>query len=180
MLYVTEKTAKLGGVYLPGQVVSIEIQSSANIYTQQNKKGKITKMQPSGYEQAKVTIEIVLEATSSKSVDAQLKSIQSLFRAHKQKNAKKMKIVNSQCKSSGISQVYFKGIISVQEISYSKMSVSLELWAPKIAGIKVKKKKSAKKTTKKKKTKKNLNKSPAKDTQSTADGKKKASGLTAK
>ena len=57
--------------------------------------------------------------------------------------------------------------------------VSLELWAPNIAGIKVKKKVSKKKTTKKKstkksKSKKSKSKSPAKDSRSTAKGKKAA------
>ena len=66
-----------------------------------------------------------------------------------------------------------------ETISESKRIVSLELWAPNIAGIKVKKKVSKKKTTKKKstkksKSKKSKSKSPAKDSRSTAKGKKAA------
>ena len=74
---------------------------------------------------------------------------------------------------------YFKNLTSKKVISESKRIVSLELWAPNIAGIKVKKKVSKKKTTKKKstkksKSKKSKSKSPAKDSRSTAKGKKAA------
>lgn len=55
---------------------------------------------------------------------------------------------------------------------------SLELWAPDIAGIKVKKKttkkKTTKKSTKKSKSKKSKSKSPAKDSRNTSRGKKAA------
>ena len=67
---------------------------------------------------------------------------------------------------------------SKKVISESKRIASLELWAPDIAGIKVKKKttkkKTTKKSTKKSKSKKSKSKSPAKDSRNTSRGKKAA------
>lgn len=67
---------------------------------------------------------------------------------------------------------------SKKVISESKRIASLELWAPDIAGIKVKKKTTKKKTTKKStkrsKSKKSKSKSPAKDSRNTSRGKKAA------
>ena len=48
MLYVHEKIAKLGGVYLGGQVSSVEIQEAANIHIAQDDKGEVKKTQPEG------------------------------------------------------------------------------------------------------------------------------------
>jgi len=181
MLYVREKIAKLGGKYLGGQVTNIEIQSSANIHTVTNKKGKITKMQPSGYDQAKVIIDITFESIKGTSANQQLKNMQALFKKSKQKKARKMRIVNAQCASCGVRQVYFKSATVTKVISQSKIVASLELWAPKTVGIKIKKKSKKKKTAKKKstsKSKKSINKSPIKDNKSTASAKKSASKLT--
>ena len=180
MLFVREKVAKLGGKFLGGQVTNIEIQSSANVHVKQNKQGKITKMQASGYEQAKVIINITLESTKNNSANRQLKIIQSLFKANKQKNARKMKIVNTQCAACGVTQVYFKSVTCTKVISESSIIATLELWAPKTAGVKVKKKSSKKKTAKKKssKSKKSTSKSPAKDKKPLSTAKKNASKVT--
>lgn len=61
---------------------------------------------------------------------------------------KLLPIVNEDCAVRGITKVYFKNLTSKKVISESKRIASLELWAPDIAGIKVKKKTTKKKTTK--------------------------------
>ena len=86
--------------------------------------------------------------------------------------------LNEDCAVRGITKVYFKNLTSKKVISESKRIASLELWAPDIAGIKVKKKttkkKTTKKSTKKSKSKKSKSKSPAKDSRNTSRGKKAA------
>lgn len=183
MLFITEKIAKLGGVYL-GAFQKITIQESANIHTIQDDTGKITKTQPSGYDHAKITIDLILEDTKKEKTLDQMKNIQRLFRQYKQKSAKKLKIVNEDCAARGISKVYFKDMSSSKEVSQSKRLVTLELIAPDIAGIKVKKnsgsKKSSKDSKKDNKSKKSSSKSPAKDNKDTSAGKKKATTATKK
>lgn len=179
MLYVHEKVAKLGGVYLGGQVSHVEVQEASTIYVSQDDKGKVKKTQPVGYDNAKVMIDITLEDTPSQTTIEQLTDMQRLFKTYGQTKAKLFAIVNEDCAARGITQVYFKSLTSKNVISESKRIAALELWAPKIAGIKVvKKKKTKKKSSKKKssksKSKKSRSKSPAKDTRSTASGRKAA------
>ena len=39
MLYVQEKVVKLGGIYLEGQVTSVEVQEAGSVYVAQDEKG---------------------------------------------------------------------------------------------------------------------------------------------
>ena len=161
MLYVQEKVVKLGGMYVA-----------------QDEKGRYKKSQPVGYENAKVMIDILLEDTKTATTLEQLTEMQRLFKPYGQDKPKLLPIVNEDCAVRGITKVYFKNLTSKKVISESKRIASLELWAPDIAGIKVKKKttkkKTTKKSTKKSKSKKSKSKSPAKDSRNTSRGKKAA------
>lgn len=179
MLYVQEKVVKLGGVYLGGQVTSVEVQEAGSVYVAQDEKGRYTKSQPVGYENGKVMIEILLEDTKTATTLEQLTEMQRLFKAYGQDKPNLMSIVNEDCAARGITKVYLKNLTSKKIISESKRIASLELWAPDIVGIQVKKKTTKKKTTTKKTTKttkttKSKSKSPAKDSRNTSAGKKAA------
>lgn len=179
MLYVQEKIVKLGGIYLGGQVTSVEVQEAGSVYVAQDEKGRYKKSQPVGYENAKVMIDILLEDTKDATTLEQLIQMQRLFRPYGQDRPRLLPIVNEDCAARGITRVYFKNLTSKKVISESKRIASLELWAPDIAGIKVKKKKTTKKkttkkTTKKSKSRKSKSKSPAKDSRNTSKGKKAA------
>lgn len=169
---------KLGGIYLEGQVTSVEVQEAGSVYVAQDEKGRYKKSQPVGYENAKVMIDILLEDTKTATTLEQLTEMQRLFKPYGQDKPKLLPIVNEDCAVRGITKVYFKSLTSKKVISESKRIASLELWAPDIAGIKVKKKTTKKKTTKKStkrsKSKKSKSKSPAKDSRNTSRGKKAA------
>lgn len=187
MLLKVDKIVKLGGMQISGQVRSIAIEETASIDDIKDKDGNVKKNQPTGYEPAKVTIEVTLESTKSKSASQMLKDMQRIFKAYRQKKSKLLRIVNSDCAARGISKVFFERLSSSKNVSESSISATLELRAPSIAGIKVvkkKKKKAASKKGKKKKTTKSIKKtaakSPAKDTRNTAAGKKKAKKLVKK
>lgn len=125
-----------------------------------------------------VMIDILLEDTKTATTLEQLTEMQRLFKPYGQDKPKLLPIVNEDCAVRGITKVYFKNLTSKKVISESKRIASLELWAPDIAGIKVKKKttkkKTTKKSTKKSKSKKSKSKSPAKDSRNTSRGKKAA------
>jgi len=186
MLYIQDKVAKLGGVILGGQVSSVEVQESATIYTAQDDKGKVKKTQPVGYDNAKVMIDIVLEDGPDGTTIDQMINMQRLFKAQGQEQAMLFPIVNEDCSARGITQVYFKGFTTKKVISESKRIASLELWAPKIAGITVIKKTSETVNTvavavkSKSKSTKSAAKSPAKDTRSTSSGKSSARRIVKK
>ncbi len=181
MLYVQEKVVKLGGIFLEGQVISVEVQEAGSVYVAQDEKGRYKKSQPVGYENAKVMIDILLEDTKTATTLEQITEMQRLFKLYGQKKPKLLQVVNEDCAARGVTKVFFKSLTSKKVISESKRIASLELWAPNIAGIKVKKKttkkKAAKKTIKKSKSKKSKSKSPAQDSRDTTKGKKAAKAV---
>lgn len=124
MLYVQEKVAKLGDIFLGGQVSSVEIQESAAIYVAQDDKGQVKKTQPVGYDNAKVIIDIILEDSPEETSLEQLTNMQRLFRANGQTQAKLLTIVNEDCAARDIFQVYFKSLSSKKVISESRRIVS--------------------------------------------------------
>lgn len=191
MLYVQDKVLKLGGVYLGGQVTSVEVQEAGSVYVAQDEKGRYAKSQPVGYENAKVMVDILLEDTKTATTLEQLAEMQGLFKANGQDKPNLMSIVNEDCAARGISSVYFKGFTSKKVISESKRIVSLELWAPDIAEIQVTKinqtetatgttttpKESVASTTARKSSVRSVKtklKSPAVDSRDTSAGKKAA------
>ena len=63
MIYVEDQTIKLNGVVLPGLVKSIEVTESAKV-DEQEVEGSATKpKQATGYEDAKVNIELIIDDT---------------------------------------------------------------------------------------------------------------------
>ncbi len=185
MLYITDDIIKLKGVMLPGQVQSVNVQESANIHTAQDDTGAVNSAQPRGYEVSKVTVEVILEATDSKTVKQMIRSYQALFKKPKQTAAAKMTIVNADCAAHGITRVYFKSFETKNVISESKVTASLEFWSPNLVTVKVtkkskKKKKTSKKKKKSKKTRKKKSKSAAKDKRGTSKAKKTAKKITKK
>lgn len=184
MLLVQEYLIKLGGVKLSGQMKSIDISETAKIEDIKNDKGKTKANQPTGYDAAKISIDFVLEDSKQKTQLEQISEMQRLFRPYGQKHAKLLKVYNEDCAARGISKVYFKSLQSKNVIADSGRTVTLELLAPTVAGIKLTAKKQASKvvqTTNKAlkngRSKKSRSKSPANTTRSAKKAKNKAKKL---
>ena len=191
MLVVQEHLIKLGGVKLSGQMKSIDISETATIENIEDDKGKTKANQPTGYEAAKITIEFILEDSPGKTQEEQIKAMQRLFKPPGQKKAKLLKVSNKDCAYRGISKVYFQKLSTKNTIAQSKRTATLELLAPAIAGIRVKKKEilSTKGTISRDKkrdvidgdnkfTSKKKNKSPAKKDRAVSGAKTKARMIT--
>ena len=184
MLFVQDNLIKLGGVKLSGQVKSIDISETATIENIEDNKGKTKANQPTGYEAAKITIEFILEDTTSMTQEDQIASMQRLFKPYGQTKAKLLTITNEDCAARGISTVYFERLSTKNVIAESGRTATLELLAPVIGKITVKKKLNGssgvvilKETKKKSKSKKNTGLSPAKKKVSLSSKKKKARKL---
>ena len=163
-----EKVVKLGGIYLEGQVTSVEVQEAGSVYVAQDEKGRYKKSQPVGYENAKVMIDILLEDTKTATTLEQLTEMQRLFKPYGQDKPKLLPIVNEDCAVRGITKVYFKNLTSKKVISESKRIASLELWAPDIAGIKVKRRPQRKRLLKRAQRSQRVRNQKAKARQRTA------------
>lgn len=128
MIFVDDSTIKIGGVILSGIVKSIEIKADARV-EEQEVQGKAAKpKQATGYEDAKINIEIALEDGETVTKEEKLKKIQNLFRTSGQAKPKVYEIINEHTAIRGIKKVIFKSLTTKESTKKTELSVSIELW----------------------------------------------------
>lgn len=128
MIYTEDQLVKVNGVVLPGLVKSIEVKESAKI-DEQEVEGSATKpKQATGYEDAKVNIELVLDDTPTATKYQRLETVRALFRTPGQSVPQPIPIVSEDTAKHGIDKVLFKGITHKSEVKKDQLTVSLEFW----------------------------------------------------
>lgn len=128
MIYTEDQLVKVNGVVLPGLVKSIEVKESAKI-DEQEVEGSATKpKQATGYEDAKVNIELILDDTPTATKYQRLETVRALFRTPGQSVPQPIPIVSEDTAKHGIDKVLFKGITHKSEIKKDQLTVSLEFW----------------------------------------------------
>lgn len=128
MIYFDESTVKVGGVILPGLFKSIEIKTAAQI-EEVDMEGKSSKpKQATGYEDAKINLELALEDSPDQTILEKLQIIQNLFRKPGQSKPIVYEIVNEHTAIRGIRQVVFKDMSSKSQNKKSELTVSIEFW----------------------------------------------------
>ena len=65
MIYVEDERIKLNGVVLPGLVKSIEVTETAKVDEQEVEGSAVKPKQATGYEDAKVNIELIIDDTQT-------------------------------------------------------------------------------------------------------------------
>lgn len=128
MIYTEDQLVKVNGVVLPGLVKSIEVKESAKI-DEQEVEGSATKpKQATGYEDAKVNIELILDDTPTATKCQRLETVRALFRTPGQSVPQPIPIVSEDTAKHGIDKVLFKGITHKSEVKKDQLTVSLEFW----------------------------------------------------
>lgn len=128
MIYTEDQLVKVNGIVLPGLVKSIEVKESAKI-DEQEVEGSATKpKQATGYEDAKVNIELVLDDTPTATKYQRLETVRALFRTPGQSVPQPLSIVSEDTAKHGIDKVLFKGITHKSEVKKDQLTVSLEFW----------------------------------------------------
>lgn len=128
MIYTEDQLVKVNGVVLPGLVKSIEVKESAKI-DEQEVEGSATKpKQATGYEDAKVNIELILDDTPTATKYQWLETVRALFRTPGQSVPQPIPIVSEDTAKHGIDKVLFKGITHKSEVKKDQLTVSLEFW----------------------------------------------------
>ena len=128
MIYTEDQLVKVNGVVLPGLVKSIEVKESAKI-EEQEVEGSATKpKQATGYEDAKVNIELILDDTPTATKYQRLETVRALFRTPGQSVPQPIPIVSEDTAKHGIDKVLFKGITHKSEVKKDQLTVSLEFW----------------------------------------------------
>ena len=128
MIFVEDNTIKLNGVVLPGLVKSIEVKESAQIDEQEVEGSSTKPKQATGYEDAKINIELVVDDTDTQTKYQRLETLRAVFRKEGQGVPQPIPIVCEDAAAHGIDKVLFKSLNHKTEQKKSYFSVTLELW----------------------------------------------------
>ena len=128
MIFVEDNTIKLNGVVLPGLVKSIEVKESAQIDEQEVEGSSTKPKQATGYEAAKINIELVVDDTDTQTKYQRLETLRAVFRKEGQGVPQPIPIVCEDAAAHGIDKVLFKSLNHKSEQKKSYFSVTLELW----------------------------------------------------
>ncbi len=128
MIYVDDNTIKVGGVVLPGLYKSLEIKTEAKVEEQEVEGSTAKPKQATGYEDAKITLEIILEDGPGNTKEDKLEQIQALFRRSGQAEPEVHQIVNEHTSKRGVSSVIFKSLSTKETNKKEEIAVSIEFW----------------------------------------------------
>lgn len=128
MIYIDDSTVKVGGVVLPGLFKSIEIKGDALI-GEQEVEGRSTKpKQATGYEDAKINLELILHDGPVLTKLQKLEAIQNLFKKKGQAKPIIYEIVNEHTAARGITQILFKNLTTKEQSKNDELTVMIEFW----------------------------------------------------
>lgn len=126
MIFIEDGNIKVGGVVLPGLFKSIEISQQITIDEQDvegsNKKAK----QVTGYEDADISIELVLDDSETETKYQKLAAIQAVFRKPGQSLPTVYDIVNEDTAARNISRVIFKNLSHKKQNTSEQLPVTLQ------------------------------------------------------
>lgn len=128
MIYVEDQLVKVNGVVLPGLVKSIEVKESAKIDEQEVEGSAAKPKQATGYEDAKVNIELIIDDTTTQTKYERLATLRALFRKPGQSVPQPIPIVCEDTAKHGIDKVLFKGLTHKAEAKRGQLTVTLEFW----------------------------------------------------
>ena len=126
MIWVEDTQIKVGNVVLPGLFKSIEVTTEAEVDEQEVEGSNKKKKQATGYGDAKVTIELILEEGVYETAEYKLQKVQNLFRKPGQSKPEVYNIISGHLASRNISKVIFKSLNSKEDNNKSRITVNLE------------------------------------------------------
>lgn len=128
MIYVEDELIKLNGVVLPGLIKSIEVTETAKV-DEQEVEGSATKpKQATGYEDAKVNIELIIDDTPTQTKYERYAVLRAIFRIPGQSVPQPIPMVSEDTAAHGIEHVIFKKLTHKSENKKGQLMANLELW----------------------------------------------------
>lgn len=128
MIYVEDERIKLNGVVLPGLVKSIEVTETAKVDEPEVEGSAVEPKQATGYEDAKVNIELIIDDTQTQTRFERYAVLRTLFRSPGQSVPQPIPIVSEDTAAHGIEKVIFKKLGHKGESRKSQLTANLELW----------------------------------------------------
>ena len=128
MIYVEDELIKLNGVVLPGLVKSIEVNETAKV-DEQEVEGSATKpKQATGYEDAKVNIELIIDDTPSQTKYQRYATLRAIFRSPGQSVPQPIPIISEDTAAHVVEKVIFMMRSHKCENKLGQLTATLELW----------------------------------------------------
>ena len=128
MIYVEDELIKLNGVVLPGLVKSIEVIETAKVDEQEVEGSATTPKQATGYEDAKVNIELIIDDTPSQTNYQRYATLRAIFRSPGQSVPQPIPIISEDTAAHGVEKVIFKKLSHKGENKRGQLTATLELW----------------------------------------------------
>lgn len=128
MIYFDDDHFKVGGVILPGIIKSLEVSHDAKIEEIEMEGSDKKPKQATGYEDAKINIELILEDSETKTKEQKLTIIQNLFKKQSQDIPEIHEIVSTLTSLRNVTNVVFKKLSSKEVNNNSYLTASLEFW----------------------------------------------------
>lgn len=128
MIFIEDERIKLSGVVLPGLVKSIEVTEAAKVDEQEVEGSAVRPKQATGYEDAKVNIELIIDDTENQGRYERYAVLRDIFRKPAQDVPQPIPIVCEDTAAHGIETVLFKRLTHKGENKKSQLMASLELW----------------------------------------------------
>ena len=126
MIYVEDERIKLNGVVLPGLVKSIEVTETAKVDEQEVEGSAVKPKQATGYEDAKVNIELIIDDTQTQTRYERYAVLRAIFRSSGQTVPQPIPIISEDTAAHGIEKVIFKKLTHKGENKKSQLSVNTE------------------------------------------------------
>ena len=128
MIYVEDERIKLNGVILPGLLKSIEVTETAKVDEQEVEGSAVKPKQATGYEDAKVNIELIIDDTQTQTRYERYAVLRAIFRSSGQTVPQPIPMISEDTAAHGIEKVIFKKLTHKGENKKSQLSVNIELW----------------------------------------------------
>lgn len=128
MIFIEDERVKLNGVVLPGLVKSIEVTETAKVDEQEVEGSAARPKQATGYEDAKVNIELIIDDTEAQTKYERYAVLREIFRTPGQNVPQPIPIVCEDAAAHGVEKVIFKKLTHKGENKKAQLTASLELW----------------------------------------------------
>lgn len=128
MIYLDDDFMKMDGILLPGLFKSLEVNTDATVDEQEVEGNSKKPKQATGYEDAKITIELSLMDSENQTKEEKLRILQNLFRMPGQEKPQVHNFISEHTALRGITQVIVKNMTSKETNKKDEITVSLELW----------------------------------------------------
>ncbi len=126
MIYIDDDTIKIGSVILPGIYKSIEVEHEAKIDEQTVEGSSSKPKQATGYDDAKINIELLLMDSEATTKEEKLQAIQELFKPEGQNKPQVHELISVHTAIRGTKQVIIKKVTSKETNKKDEITVTIE------------------------------------------------------